>query len=424
MNASNHPKTIIIGGGIVGLCCAYYLKKQGREVIIIEKNSAENTSACSYGNAGLLVPSHFIPLAAPGVIAQGIKWMFNARSPLYVHPRLDRKLLAWMWNFHKSATTQHVQQSAPLLRDLNQLSKSLYREMIAEENLDVSLSEKGLLMVCKTEKYLEEERKTAEQANNIGIEARMLNVEELHELEPQLAIDALGASYYPGDAHFTPQRMMKALRNYLLENGVDILYHTTVQDFQRSGNQLKSILTDKKEHIQADEVILATGSWTGKLAQKLSLTIPVQAGKGYSFETDNSVLPLTIPSILTEAKIAITPMEGEVRFAGTMELGTFTATINHKRLNTIKQSIPHYYPEVTIEKLDSIKPWSGLRPCSPDGLPYIGRSKHISNLIVASGHAMMGMSLGAVTGKLVSEIALRQTPSLPLDLLKVDRFGK
>ena len=416
----------IIGSGIIGLYSAYYLNQQGYEVTIIERSSGDD--GCSFGNAGMIVPSHFIPLAVPGMIEKGIRWMFNSESPFYVKPRLNWDLFSWGMKFYQAANKKQVDKAMPALRDISLLGKSLYQEFDKTEKFDFAFKEKGLMMLCKNEHTFEEEIAVANMANDLGIEARVLTINELHQLEPEVKPEVAGAIFYPGDAHLYPNILVKQLKQLLEQKGVKFLYNTEVTGFETDNNQIKKIKiqsnTQPGQSININQLIIATGSWSPILAKQLNMSIPVQAGKGYSVTyQQNTGKRLNIPSILLEARVAITPMSDNlIRFGGTMEIGGINDNINMNRVRGIIKAVPEYFPDYQIDVPAKEKVWYGLRPCSPDGLPYIGRTKKYTNLIIASGHAMMGLSLAPATGKLVQEIIDNQPTSIDIGLYKPERY--
>ncbi|RFS18062.1 FAD-binding oxidoreductase [Emticicia sp. C21] len=416
------PQVVIIGSGIIGLYSAYYLQQKGHKVTIIERT--DGADGCSYGNAGMIVPSHFIPLAVPGMIEKGIRWMFNSESPFYVKPRLNWDLISWGLKFSKAANAKQVEKAMPALRDISLLAKKLYQDFAKDEKNDFSFEEKGLMMLCKTEHNFHEEAEVAETANKLGIEARVLDRAALNQLEPEVKPDVAGAVYYPGDASLYPNALVKKLKDLLQKQGVEFLYNTEVIAFESENGTIKSIKTQSDKTIAVGELIIATGSWSQTLAKQLNINLPMQAGKGYSTTLQQQKgKKLNIPSILLEARVAITPMaDNLIRFGGTMEIGGINQDINMNRVRGIIKAVPEFFPDYSIEVPKQEKVWSGLRPCSPDGLPYIGRTKKYKNLIIASGHAMMGLSLAPGTGKLVQEIVDNEQTSIDISLYKPERY--
>ena len=410
-------KIIIIGGGIIGLCSAYYLQKEGHQVTIVDQSNLDE--GASYVNAGYLSPSHLIPLSAPGVMRKGIKWMFNPSSPLYIKPRLDLDFLRWTWAFNKSCTVKHVKKAIPVIKEITLISQDLYRDIRQKENFSFHFEDKGLLMLCKTEKMLEDEVEVARVAKQEGLDVSEISLDELKKLEPNVKLDVKGATYYKCDSHMTPHEFMSDMKLYLRQNGVQFFTNEKVEDIELKGNKIISIKTNK-QIITADEFVLSAGSWSNLLSKKLGLKILLQAGKGYRINTKNST-GITIPAILAEAKVAVTPMNGFTRFAGTMEIAEINHNINKVRVEAISNAATRYYPEIHLTTQEKEGVACGLRPVSPDGLPYIGKSSKCKNLTIATGHAMMGLSMGTATGMLVSEIISEKKPSLNLVPFHPDR---
>ncbi|TAI48639.1 NAD(P)/FAD-dependent oxidoreductase [Flagellimonas allohymeniacidonis] len=405
-------KVIVVGGGIVGLSSAYFLAQEGHEVIVIDKSNLD--SGASYINAGYITPSHIVSLAAPGMITKGLRYMFDSSSPFYMKPRWDLDFFKWAWSFKKSATSRKVARAMPIIRDLNLLGRELYDSFKTLDTFeDFHLENKGLLMIYKTEKERDHEAKTASRAEELDLEVTHLNRQELQKLEPNVQINASGAFYYLCDRHMTPSTFMQALQNYLLGKGVKIIGNEEVQDFHLEGDTIKSIQTDKQVY-DLEELVLASGSWTSRLAKKLNVRIPLQAGKGYGINvtTDTGI---SMPALLLEAKIAVTPMRGFTRFAGTMEFSGINDTIRKERIEAIASSAGDYYEGLQINDKDKRMAGFGLRPVTPDGLPYIGRASKFKNLTIATGHAMMGWSTGPATGKLVSELISDKKISMDIE---------
>lgn len=411
--------TIIIGGGIVGLFSAYFLQKEGIEVTIIDRTDLIDN--CSTGNAGMIVPSHIIPLAAPGMISKGIGWMFSSKSPFYIHPRLDYKLLKWCLLFFKSANEKQVKRSIPFLKNLSLLSKTLYQEFKLEHpEASIALVEKGLMMAYQTEAIEKEEIEFAHLARKYGLEAEILAPEDIKNVEPNLELKARGAVLFPGDAHLDPGALYGFLKNYLEEKGVKFLYSTQVEGFEEYAGKVTTILTDKGK-IDAEKVLLCGGSWSGELAKMLDFSLPMMGGKGYSFIQENKP-EIRQATILTEMKVAVSPYGKQVRFGGTMEIAGTNQSINLNRVKGIYESINRFYPDFKAKFPEENKIWKGLRPCSPDGLPYIGYAPGYSNVLVGTGHSMMGISLAPATGKILTELHQQKDASIEIQGFEVGRF--
>ena len=410
-------KVTIIGGGIIGLSTAYFLQKEGCEVTIIDRSNMD--SGASYSNAGYICPSHFIPLAAPGIVRSGLRWMLDASSPLYIKPSLNSDFLKWAWAFNKSATSSHVQKNAIHLRDFTEFSQQLFQSIKYDEQFSFHYDKKGLLMLCQTERQLEKELEILTMANSLSVHAKEISKAELKILEPSVEINGVGGVYFENDHHSTPSDFMNQLKAYLRSKGVRIFSNESVVDFKMKQGKIDSVITDK-QILRSDEFVMASGSWSADLCKKLGLKLMLQAGKGYSMNTQVST-GITTPTILAEAKIAVTPMDGFTRFAGTMEIAGVNQTINRKRVEVIAKAANHYYPSIQLSEPEIEAATCGLRPLSPDGLPYIGKPQSCENMTIATGHAMLGWTLGPGTGKLVSELILNKITSLDIDIYHPNR---
>ena|ERR1051325_8722558 len=414
-------RVLIIGSGVIGLCAAYYAARDGHSVTVLDRHDSAH-EGCSYGNAGMIVPSHFVPLAAPGMVALGLKWMWNPKSPFYIKPRFDADLFSWGFKFWQAATRQHVERAGPILRDLSFASRACFEELAALPGSDFGLVKRGLLMLCKTEHALEEESKMAEEARRLNVPAEVLDAKQTAQLDPNVRMDVAGSIYFPKDCHLSPGRFMANLKQQLAAFNVNFLWDSEVTGFAREGRNLKAVRTEAGD-VTADEFVIAGGSWSPTIAKELGLKLPMLAGKGYSLTVSKPRQLPEICAIFTEARLAVTPMETSLRFGGTMEIAGLNEKINPLRVRGIIESVPQYYPEFRESDFDEIKPWCGLRPCSPDGLPYIGRTQKFENVCVATGHAMMGLSLGPVTGKIISDALVNRKSSIDLTLLDPDRYA-
>ncbi|WP_285655469.1 FAD-binding oxidoreductase [Allomuricauda sp. NBRC 101325] len=413
-----NKSVIVVGGGIVGLSTAYFLQKAGHEVTVFDKGDI--TAGASFVNAGYLTPSHIISLASPGMITQGLKYMFNSASPFYMKPRLDPEFIQWAWYFKKSSTKEKVDLAMPLIRDINLLSRSLYEDIQKSGDLgDFEIGDRGLLMMYQTDAARDHEMEVIEKAAPLGLEGRILSLDELKKLEPNVELNAKGAILWECDRHTTPPLIMKRMLEHLEKSGVTIKKNEAVLDVSVSNGKITKVKTEKSSYT-ADEVVFAAGSWTTDIAKKLGVKVPLQAGKGYRINME-APTNITMPAILMEKKIAVTPMEGFTRFAGTMEFSGINHTIRKERVEAIAAGVESYYQGLQIPEADKSNAKCGLRPVSPDGLPYIGKTNAIDNLIIATGHAMMGWSLGPATGKLVTEIISGEKLSMDINSFHPER---
>jgi D-amino-acid dehydrogenase len=408
---------LVIGGGVVGLFCARELLHCGFEVTLLDPEEG----GCSSGNAGMIVPSHVTPLAAPGMVRLGLKMMLRPSGPLGIPPRLSGDFVRWSWRFLRSANAAHVARAAPVLRDLSMASRRLYVELAQQSGNPFGLVENGLLMVCRTRAALEEEKHAAAFAATLGLRSETLDSDALRDKDPGATYEAAGAVWYADDCHLNPEKLLHHLRDECLKGGAKFV-RGQAERIIVTGDRISRVVGSEGE-MQADEYVLAAGAWSPALARTAGLRLPMQAGRGYSFAVEHPPELPQICSLLIEGRVAVTPIGDRLRFAGTMEIGPVSPVVNRRRLQGMLQTIPQYLPSFRNLKVDPAEVWVGPRPVTPDGLPYLGRSARLSNLIVASGHAMMGVSLAPITGRLVAEIVGDQPSSIDLTILNPNRFG-
>lgn len=413
---------IVCGGGIVGLCTAYYLAREGCRVTVVERNAAGHAD-CASGSAGFISPSHVIPLAAPGMVWKGFKWMLNSRSPFYIRPRLDTELMRWGWHFWRASNRRRAARAAPILRDLCLHSHGLLEELNDVTGNKAEYHRDGLLNLCRTQQGLDHEANGhARLANELGVEARVLDAAQTAALGLGVKLDIAGSVYFPNDAHFTPARFTSALTGLLREMGVRFQWSTTIFGWRLMGSRIAAIHSTAGDLI-ADEFVLAGGSWSPGMLAGLGLRLPMQAGKGYSLTLSKPRLLPTKPLLLIERRVAVTPMGDTLRFGGTMEIAGHDDRVRPERVEQIIAGAMAFLPELTPADFAGVKPWFGYRPVSPDGLPYVGRFNRLANLTAACGHAMLGVTLAPGTGRLVAEIITGRKPAVDLTLLKPDRYG-
>ncbi len=415
-------KVVIIGGGIIGLSSAWYLQQSGHEVTVIDKTDMKDN--CSYGNAGYVCPSHFIPLATPGIVKQGLKWMLNSKSPFYVQPRLSWSLIDWGLKFIKAAAPENVNKAAIPLRDIAILSKKKYEEWTQLPQFGFAYETKGLLEIFQTQQGADHARYVMEKAHELGLtDTELLDYNALQQLEPHTKINAIGAVHFKCDAHLYPNKLMQQLIADLQQKGVQFRGNEEVTGFENKHGNITKVITQKVVY-DADTVVIASGSWSRELAAKMKMKIPMVAGRGYSVTLENSPYKINHPAVLVEGRVALTPMDGnKIRFGGTMEITSTQTPPRMSRVEGLLQAVEKFFPEFKVPIPSMDKVWYGYRPCSADGLPYIGRTKQWKNVVMATGHGMLGLSLGAGTGKLVSEIINEQKYSMDIAPFNPDRFN-
>jgi D-amino-acid dehydrogenase len=412
-------KVAIVGAGVIGLHAAYYLQKAGFTVTVLEQTNGSD--ACSYGNMGYVSPSHFIPLATPGIIKQGLKWMMSSNSPFYIKPRLNMDLFKWGMHFWKSANANNVEKNAPHLNNLLQLSKSLTVDLKNELPSAFELFEKGVWMLYKNESTKKHEIELAKQANNYGLKTIVCDKAAVQSYEKNTEVNVLGGVLYTDDCHVNPTQLMNVLKTHLIAQGVQIINNAFVTSFDMVNNQVSSIAFNNQK-INIDAVVIANGSWMQQTAKLLHANIPLQPGKGYSMQYNDVVNNILYPSILVDDRVATTPINNWLRIGGTMELSGHSTSKLPNRYLSIYKAFKNYYPALKIDEPTNDDIWYGYRPVSPDGMPYIGKHNNYSNVVFAGGHAMLGISAAAGTGKLVAQLLLNNTTSIAIDAFLPQRF--
>ncbi|MEE9517443.1 MAG: FAD-dependent oxidoreductase, partial [Candidatus Adiutricales bacterium] len=398
------------------VCSAYYLAQQGFEVKLLE--AGEICAGASFGNAGLILPSHIEPLATPNALGQGLRGLLNPESPFYIKPRLSLSLASWLWRFRAASKEERVRVSMGLLQSLSSRSVELYRELAKLTGMAFGYEELGSLHLFNTSRGHRDARTSKDLMRTFGIEARLMTPDEINALN--IRAEVRGGLYFPGDSHLVPADFVVQLGKAAVDSGVDIRTGTEVLGFETSGPKVTAVKTTRGD-FQPDQIVLAGGAWSPELSRALKLRLPIQPAKGYSLTYQSPENPPSIPVMLSEARVAVTPMGRFIRFAGTLELAGHDMSINERRINTIMRQAAQYLP--WTKRLELVEIWRGLRPCTPDGLPVISRPGRYENLIVAAGHATIGMVLGPVTGLLVAQLASFQEPEIDINGLRLERFS-
>ena len=411
-------KIVIVGGGVVGLFTALYLRKKGAEVTVIDRGDL--TDGCSYGNAGLIVPSHVIPLASPGMLHKGMKNMFRTLSPVAARMSPNADLIHWYLRFTGAATEIHVQESIPVLKELSLLSKSLYGKIKGTGELDFPMWHKGLLMLYQSQKTGEELHEEAEIARHAGLDVSELSASDIQKLEPDALPNVSGGVHYHSDDHLNPSALMKSLITKLEQSGVTLVRNCAVEKIRTSGRKAITLETEKGP-FGFDHLVITAGMWSSKILKKLQTRIAVQPGKGYSFKVKTSST-IHYPALLSDANVAVTPLgNGITQFGGGMELGYGDLKIREQRVQNIAKAAGEFYPSEKGIQVEPGQIWQGHRPCSFDGLPFIGQVQAFPNVFVGTGHSMMGVTLAPATGLLLTELISGEKTSLNLNSFRLDR---
>ncbi|KXK11051.1 MAG: FAD dependent oxidoreductase [Chloroflexi bacterium OLB14] len=409
---------LIIGGSSIGLNCAYYLLKSGRKVTILEAHEVAQGNVS--GNAGQIVPSHIIPLAAPGVASSALKWMLNEKtSPFGMAMRFDIDYVKWLVQFARSCNEANLKRGIPAMKNLGQLSAGNFQKIITEENIACHYGQTGMITLFKDAKTFSAGVHDAEVLQTHGIAVQVLDKTALHALEPNLQNDVIGGTHCKQDCFVNPALFLKSLSERVREMGAEIFEHTPVTGFEIENKKITKVKTAEKI-FEAEQIILATGVWSPQLARDLKLQIPVQPARGYSLTIDSIKQMPQHAFTLGDRHVAVTPFGNLLRVTGRLEVGQFDRTPNPKWIHRLENFLREYF--VLDEKINIVETWAGLRPVTPDGIPIIGKSPLHTNLIVATGHAMLGLTLGPATGQIVSELVNGKDTAFDISPFALERF--
>lgn len=409
---------LIIGGGPIGLSSAYYLLKTGRNVAILE--AKEISKGSGSGNAGHIVPSHIVPLAAPGVVASALKWMLHpGSSPFGLKIRLDLKYISWLIQFAAACSEANVQRALEPMKNLGQLSADNFSEIIEEEKFDCHYRTTGFLNLYKNQTAFGEGKHEVDFMQKYGIPVHVYDRNQIGDVEPAIREDVIGGVHFTGDAHLNPAEFLRLLGERVRAMGAEVYENTAVTGIESAEGKVR-VVKSGKGGFEAEQVILAAGAWSPIVARDLRLDIPVQPARGYSL-TASAIQNMPRQAlILGDRRVAVSPFGSILRVTGRLEVGEFSTMPNPRWIKRLEGFAREYLR--IDEALDIKETWAGLRPVTPDGMPIIGRSPLHSNLTIATGHAMLGLSLGPGTGQVVAELVNKQPAAFNLDTFRITRF--
>ena len=415
--------TLVIGGGIIGASCAYFLARDGRDVTLIEREDAVcPVGASSYANAGLVMPSDPSPLPSPGVLGQGMKWLLDSASPLYIKPRPSPALVRWLLGFAAASREGPMRRGMPVLRALGVEGLKAFDEITASGALDAGYHHTGILSLYLSRDALDGAAAgTGLLKDSYGVESEVWDSTAVHERVPAALPGVMGGVFTAEDGHVEPRKLTRGLARLAEEQGATVLTATEAIAFSRDRRRITGVMTTRGM-MKAETVVLAAGVWSRRLAHGLRLSLPLEPAKGYSVMIRRPEgVPDDFALYLPEGHACVTPFGDGLRFAGTLELSGMNDRVLINRVAAIRRGVGRYF--AGAESAPPIELWRGLRPMSPDGLPMVGRPAAYDNLVVATGHCMNGINYGPVTGKLVAEVVGGRAPSVDLELLRPDRFG-
>ena len=409
---------LVIGGGVIGVNCAHALADVGRSVVLIERGDI--CSGCSHGNAGWIAACHSLPIPGPGLVTQTLKWMLRGDSPLYIKPTLRPIMLAWLWRFFRQCNQDAARRGLVALAALHQEVTPATKDLVERYGLNCEFQHRGNLYVFRQEKKLAKAEKDRQLMSEYGIDGILLNRDEVLQREPALDPTVCGGIFYPIDADMVPDRFVEELAERLPAMGVRLYTGIEVNGFIAStGGKVRSVMTTAGE-FQPDTIVLAAGAWSTKLAKQLGISIPMQPGKGYSITYGAQPGTPSLPLSLGDVKVGASPWKNTFRLAGTMELAGLQLKINQQRVDAIVRGAKQYLPEFKAENV--LEVWTGMRPLCSDALPVIGAAAAIPNVFFATGHAMLGLTQAVVTGKLIAQLIMGQSPSVAVEPFSPDRF--
>ena len=385
---------IVIGAGVVGLSAAYYAALKGAKVLVLEKG--EPGSGSSSGNAGLVVPSYFEPLPGPGVIGEALKHISSPEGFFGIRPRLDPSLLYWLVRFVRACNQKDFEARCRTLAKLNEEALGVHLAFAASGAQEYAFTRKGLLFLYLSKARLEEAQERTSRAAQFGLRTEVLSGDQVRKAEPSAGDRVVGGVRYFSDAALDPSLFVQWLAKRASAAGAVIRTQCEVYGFCVSGRRLGSVLTTKGE-FHGEQVVLAAGAWLKCLGRMLGLKLPVEGGKGISQTSYGSGWSVEQPLILDEYHVAVSPLRGGFRVTGLLELSGTDLTLSPRRVKGIRRAASLYLPALGATKADEI--WRGLRPCTPDGLPLLGRCRPWLNVFVAGGHDTKGMTLGPLTGQ-------------------------
>lgn len=409
-----NPDVVIVGGGAVGAGCALELARRGAQVTLLERG-AELAWECSSGNAGLICPSHSLPIANPDALRFGLRSLGKADAPFALRAR--PALLPWLLRFALAAASpERAARAARFVRELSLESLALHAGLAAE-GLDTGFERRGILNVYATANGFAGARREAAAHAAEGLRVEVLERDALLAAEPALREAAAGGLLYPDEAHCDPKRFVLAVGEAARAAGAEIRTRVEVLGLRRTPGGL--VVETTRGTLQPDTLVLAAGVWTSRLARQLGLFVPIEGGKGYHVDVEAGAGDPALPVFLQEARVIATPLPGRLRFSGTLELTGVDASVSRTRVDAVERAARSALRTPERPRVDV---WRGLRPCTPDGLPVLGRLPEAPDVVLAAGHAMKGISLAPVTGRLVAEIVADGAPARDLSLLAPERF--
>jgi D-amino-acid dehydrogenase len=393
-------RVAVVGAGVVGLACAYELLQDGHEVVVLDRSGAGQ--GASHGNAGKIAVAEAGPVPAPGMVVQGLRWMLRRDSPLYVKPSLSPSFIRFMAQMARSCTEAQYRAGLAVNLRLAEHANAMFDEW-RDAGLDFEMHRRGVLLAYEDPHHFDRRLTYQDVFTASGAEPEVLDETSLHDVEPALSDRIRRGLFYRDDRQVEPSSLTTALTQHIIKLGGILHENAPVTGFETSAAGVTAVRTSGDRRHPCDQLVLAAGVWTTPLAAELGVPLPVVPGKGYS--VDYSPAPVQLRTSLTfeDAHVAVTPLDGKVRVAGTMEFSGLSESVNALRVAAVQRAAALGFRDWPSDA-PRTKPWAGLRPMTPDGVPVVGRLADGANVWVATGHAMLGLTLAPTTGRLVRDL--------------------
>ena len=408
---------LVLGGGAIGMACALYLLRAGRSVRVLERGGVGD--ATSHGNCGTLTPSHAAPLASPATLVKGLKWMWRPDAPLYIRPRADPALAAWLLRFAARCNRGDWWRSARAKGALLLRSRALIEELVRAEGLDCGFAASGLRYVYREERNFAQDREGLDDLRELGIESYLQDGAQLAAAEPALREGMAGAIVFPDDAQLRPERYTAELARRVRELGGVVEEGVAVESLEVERGEVVGVRTASGVQ-RAREVLVALGPWSARFLAPHGISLPIQPGKGYSQTYSKPALLPAMPLVLREHSVCVTAWEDGFRLGSTMEFSGYDESLNARRLAALERGARDYLREPVGPRLR--ERWYGWRPMTFDDLPVLGAAPKLSRLWLATGHGMMGMGMSAVTGEMLAALICGREPALDPAPYSATRF--
>jgi D-amino-acid dehydrogenase len=414
----NDIDVLILGAGAVGLACALQLLRAGRRVVVVDQGLAGRQT--SHGNCGTITPSHATPLAMPGMVTKAFRMMLTPDAPLYVQPTLDPRRLLWLMRFALRCNQRDFDAVTRVKGPFLMRARAVLADLIRDEGLDCEFEQLGTLYTYRDPAAFEAAQWLPRALAEVGIPIETLDGARARQMEPALNEQIVGAYFNPADAHLRPDRYVAALAARVRALGGEIVERTRVDGFVESARGIERVRTSAGDYT-AREMVFALGAWSPALARTIGLRLPIQPGKGYSITFERPARAPRIPVVLKERSVCVTAWSSGYRLGSTMEFAGYDDTLNRRRLDALTRAAPEYLVDPIGPR--RVEEWYGWRPMTWDDLPIIGRSPRHRNLVLATGHGMLGITMSAVTGELVRDLVTGAAPAIDPAPFRVERFG-